>query len=134
MNRFKPLAPEEVDAIEGSALDLLAARPDSTDAAPILRLVATIRDMGEELAAKAAYAATRDEESFPDGIVARLVDGENPVRVYRHHRAMTLAALHHATGISTAYLSEIETGKKPGSTAALKKIATALDVDLDDLV
>lgn len=131
MIRFKPLTPKEVDTIEGSAPDLLAAHPDKTGATIILRLVATIRDREEELV---AYAATRNEESFPDEIVARLVDGENPVRVYRHHRAMTLAALHDASGVSTAYLSEIETGKKPGSAASLKKIATALNVALDDLV
>jgi transcriptional regulator with XRE-family HTH domain len=36
--------------------------------------------------------------------------------------------------MARAYLSEIETGKKPGSVAALKRLAKVLGVDIDDLV
>jgi transcriptional regulator with XRE-family HTH domain len=39
-----------------------------------------------------------------------------------------------ATGLSAPYISEIESGKKDGSVSAMKKIANALGVDLDDLV
>jgi transcriptional regulator with XRE-family HTH domain len=39
-----------------------------------------------------------------------------------------------ATGLSAPDISEIESGKKEGSISAMKKIAQALKLDLDDLV
>ncbi len=74
------------------------------------------------------------EELVPSEIVNRLLDGENPVRVWRGHRGMSARDLAAATGLSAPYISEIESGKKDGSVAAMKKIAEALEVDLDDLV
>lgn len=74
------------------------------------------------------------EELVPAEIVNRLLDGENPVRVWRGHRGMSARDLAAATGLSAPYISEIESGKKDGSVAAMKKIAAALKVDLDDLV
>ena len=38
------------------------------------------------------------------------------------------------TGIAASYLSEIERGIKPGSTASLSRIADASDTTLDVLV
>jgi hypothetical protein len=46
--------------------------------------------MVEEHEAAAAFAATRDQESVPDAIVGRLIDGENPIRVWREHRGLSL--------------------------------------------
>ncbi len=37
-------------------------------------------------------------------------------------------------GVRQAYISQLETGKKEGSIETLKAIASALSVDLDDLV
>ena len=39
-----------------------------------------------------------------------------------------------AAGIANSYLSDIENGKKPGSINAMKRIAIALDVTIDDLI
>jgi transcriptional regulator with XRE-family HTH domain len=47
---------------------------------------------------------------------------------------MTATALAKAADIKQPYLSAIETGTKPGSAAALKRIAAALTVDMEDLV
>ncbi len=135
-----PLDETELDVIERHANHALKSNPSSTDAIDKLRLVASVRELAdrieemEDAAAAAAYAATRDEESFPAEVVDRMLAGENLVRVFREYRGMTLAELAREAGISPAYLSEIETGKKPGSVAALKKLATALSLDLDDLV
>ena len=74
------------------------------------------------------------EELVPAEFANRLVDGENPVRVWREYRGMKAGELAVLAGISAAYLSEIETGKKEGSLSAMKKIAVALRTDLDDLV
>ena len=70
----------------------------------------------------------------PAALVTRLLAGENPVRVWRRHRGLTGRALAASAGIGAAYLSEIETGRKEGSLAVMKRLAEALSVDLDDLV
>jgi DNA-binding Xre family transcriptional regulator len=78
--------------------------------------------------------ANGDDEAVPSEIVNRILDGENPVRVWRDHRNLSAKTVAKKAGISPAYLSEIETGKKEGAVSTLKKIAEALRVDLDDLV
>jgi ribosome-binding protein aMBF1 (putative translation factor) len=82
---------------------------------------------------KADIAASRDE-LVPAEIVRRILAGENPIRVWRAHRGLSARDLAAATGLSAPYISEIESGKKEGSISAVKKIAEALKVDLDDLV
>lgn len=74
------------------------------------------------------------QEWVPGEIVDRLLDGENRIRVWRDHRGMSGADLAAAAGISAAYLSELESGKKQGSVATLKKLARALHIDLEDIV
>jgi transcriptional regulator with XRE-family HTH domain len=55
------------------------------------------------------------------------------VRVWREHRGLSGRALAREAGISVAYLSRIETGRKPGSFAAMARLARALHVDMEDL-
>lgn len=83
--------------------------------------------------AKARIAAGEDE-MIPAEFVYRMMDGESPLRVWREFRKLSAKDLAAQVGISTAYLSEMETGKKEGSLSVLKAIASALAVDLDDLV
>lgn len=78
--------------------------------------------------------ASGEEELIPSDVADALLDGKNPVRVWRKHRGMTARDLAKQAEISSPYLSEIENGKKDGSISAMKRIATVLDVDLDDLV
>lgn len=75
-----------------------------------------------------------EKDFLPFEMAERILDGMAPVRVWRQHRGLTARALAAKAGLSTSYLSEIETGKKPGSVKALHALATALEVDLDDLV
>jgi ribosome-binding protein aMBF1 (putative translation factor) len=72
-------------------------------------------------------------DHLPGELVRRLVEGEHPVRIWRLHRGLSRDALAAAAGIAPSYLSEIETGRKPGSFAALAKLAAALHLSLDDL-
>ncbi|HEC90961.1 MAG TPA: XRE family transcriptional regulator [Alphaproteobacteria bacterium] len=88
----------------------------------------------EDLEALIAYRQTRDEESLPLEMIKRITGGENPVRVWREYRGLSLRALAGKAGVSYSYLSEIETGKKEPALKTLKRLTTALDVDLDDLV
>jgi len=66
--------------------------------------------------------------------VDRLLAGENPVRAWREYRGLTGVELAAAAGVAASYLSAIENRKKPGSINALKRLATALRVDVDDLI
>ena len=92
-----------------------------------------LADLVEDAAASAAYHRTRDQERVPIGVVDRLITGENPVRVWREHRGRSLRQLAEQAGVGVGYLSQIENGERRGTVDTLKKIAAALDVDLDDL-
>lgn len=81
---------------------------------------------------KADIASGRDE-LVPADVVNRLLAGEDPVKVWREHRGLSAKVLAIKSQISPPYLSEIESGKKDGSLSVMRKIADALDVDLDDL-
>jgi DNA-binding XRE family transcriptional regulator len=74
------------------------------------------------------------DEVVPAALVNRIIDGENTILVWREYRGLTAAELAARAGISAPYLSELESGKKSGGIATLRKLATALKVDLDDLV
>ncbi len=89
-----------------------------------------IRDYDEAL----ARIDSGEEESIPSHVTYALLDGENPVKVWREYRGMTQQKLAEAAGISTSYLSQIETGKREGKTAVLQAIAQALNLTLDDIV
>ena len=75
-----------------------------------------------------------DQELVPFTLVKRIADGEHPVRVWREYRGLRAGELATAAGIASSYLSDIENGKKPGSVNAMKCIAIALDVTIDDLI
>ncbi len=94
------------------------------------------QEAAEETADLAAYeeARARDEEAFPLDVAERLVAGVHPIKVYREYRGMTQAELARQVGLSPMYISQIETGRRGGSTKALRRIAAALDIDLADLV
>lgn len=94
----------------------------------------------EEAADGAAVEAFRrklaagEEELLPAAMVDRVLAGESLVRVWRDHRGLTSKALAEKAGIAQAYLSQIEAGKREGTTDTLRKLATALGVSIDDLV
>ena len=98
-----------------------------------------LREAAEDLSdlraydrAKAALAAG-EEEMIPAAFANRLIDGENPVRVYRDLRRLSQAALAEKAGVSRVTVAEIETGRKNGSISTLRALALALGVTLDDL-
>jgi DNA-binding XRE family transcriptional regulator len=111
--RLAVLPEDELNAI-------LDAAEDASD-------IAIVRKFRKRLAAG-------DEELVPSEVANRLLDGENPVRVWREHRGMTTLDLAKRVGISAPYLSQVETGKRDGTVKLFRQIADALDVRLDDLV
>ncbi|MCP4362332.1 MAG: helix-turn-helix domain-containing protein [Chloroflexi bacterium] len=74
------------------------------------------------------------EETIPAHVVRELVDSERPLRIWRKYRGLTQQNLADQIGISKSYYSQIESGNRSGSIAALKRIATALNISLDDIV
>jgi len=73
-------------------------------------------------------------DHLPIALVERLIGGESPVRVWRLHRGLGARVLAARAGLSATYLSEIETGKKPGSLATMARLAQALGRPLEDFV
>jgi DNA-binding Xre family transcriptional regulator len=92
-----------------------------------------LAELIEDTEATAAYRRTLGQETVPHQVVCRLLAGENAVRVWREHRGRSLRQLAERAGIGIGYLSQIENGERKGTVETLKKIAAALDVDLDDL-
>jgi len=75
-----------------------------------------------------------EEELIPSEVVYAILDGENPIKVWREYRKLTQQQLAEAIGISTPYLSQIETSKRTGTTEVLTAIAKVLKVSLDEIV
>jgi len=75
-----------------------------------------------------------EEELVPSEIVYSILEGENPIKVWREYRSVSQQNLAQVAEISAPYLSQIETGKRKGSVEVLSAIAQALDISLDDLV
>ena len=83
---------------------------------------------------EAKKAIAEGEELIPSKVTYAILDGVNPVRVWREHRGLTQQQLAEAAGISVPYLSQIESGKRRGSAAVLAAIAKKLGLSLDDVV
>ena len=121
VHAIRPLA-EDGDTVLLSRADyeaLVQRAEDAVDAAQIREAEARV--------------AAGEDEYVPIEVTRRLLAGEAPVRVWREHRGVSARALASRAGVSAAYLSQIETGKKPGSFDAMARLARALDVDMEDL-
>ena len=92
-------------------------------------LLEDIRDFDEISAA----IERGDEELIPAEVVNAIVDGRNPIKVWREYRGLTQQQLADIVRISKPYLSQIETGKRTGTTDVLSAIAKALDVSLEQV-
>jgi DNA-binding XRE family transcriptional regulator len=121
--------PQIIDTPEGGKLVVLPLAEYEK-----LRAAArAVTDVAAYDAAKRRLKAGEDE-LVPAEVANRLLDGENPVRVWRTYRGMTLAELSKAAGISQPYLSQIENGSRDGTVSTMRALAEALGVDLDDII
>lgn len=115
--------------IEGKQVVIIPA----DDYRVLLEKAEMLDDVAAYDRAKDALAAS-DDELVPAVVANAILDGESPVRVWRQHREMSQVQLAEATGISQAYLAQIETGKREGTLTLYRSLADALGIDLDDLV
>jgi len=98
---------------------------DQQDLAASARFEILLRDSG---------IAEVKRLSYSDAEVGQMLDGTSPITIWRKRSGMTQRALAAAAGISASYLAEIETGKKPGSVAALTAIARVFGVPVEHVV
>lgn len=80
----------------------------------------------------AAHAAD-DGFRIPAAVANAILDGEQPVKVWREQRSLTQEALAAKAGISKAYLCQIEMRKRVGAVKTLRAIADALTLKVNDL-
>jgi ribosome-binding protein aMBF1 (putative translation factor) len=104
---------------------LIARLEDLEDAAAIAERRAHEAKVGKEVARRDYL--TGDE-------VRRILDDESPVKVWREKRELSQRELGEQAGVSSSYLAEIETGKKPGSAEALRKLPRVLAIPMENLV
>jgi hypothetical protein len=122
--RFQKTARGEIAILPRKEYEKLAAKAaGADDDAGTARLVAR---------ARAGVAA--GGSLLPKHVVDRLAKGENAVRVLREWRDMTQLYLSFKTSLSQGYISDVETGRRKGTAAALRRIAVLLKVPLDLLV
>ena len=122
--RFKKTDKGEIAILPRTEYEALAAKAAEADEdIGTARLVARAR---KEIAAGAPL--------IPKMIVDRIANGENSLRVLREWRDMTQLELSSKTDVGQGYISDLENGRRKGTTAALKKIAGAMNVPLDLLV
>ncbi len=119
--RFKMTNKGEIAILPRKDYEALAAKAREAD-----------EDIGTaRLVARARKEITAGMPLIPKVVVDRIVGGENALRVLRRWRGKTQLYISHKTNIGQGYISDLESGRRRGTTAALKKIADALNVPLD---
>jgi ribosome-binding protein aMBF1 (putative translation factor) len=104
---------------------LIAFLEDIEDRAAMDAVLAHEAKVGKEVARRDYL--TGDE-------MKRILDDESPVKVWREKRGLTQRELAEQAAVSPSYLAEIETGKKPGSAAALRKLSRVLAIPMENLL
>jgi DNA-binding XRE family transcriptional regulator len=74
------------------------------------------------------------EITIPGEVTFAILDGINPIRAWREHKMIKMNELAKKVGISSAYLSQIENGKRNPTIDTLKAIAKALRVEIEVLI
>jgi ribosome-binding protein aMBF1 (putative translation factor) len=122
--RFQKTARGEVAILPRKEYEALAARAAEAD-----------EDIGtKRIVARARREITVGAPLLPKEVVDRLANRENPIRVLREWRDVTQLHLSFKTGLSQGYISDVETGRRKGTAAALRRIADTLKVPLDLVV
>lgn len=94
-----------------------------------LEMLQDIRDYDEIKAG----IANGTIELIPSEVVYAILDGQNPIQVWREFRGLSQHDLAEKAGISIPYLSQLEHGKRRGTLEVLSAIGKALGVGLDEL-
>jgi transcriptional regulator with XRE-family HTH domain len=114
--RFKMTDKGEVAILPRKDYEALAAKAAQTD-----------EDFGTaRLVARARKEIVAGIPLIPKEVIDRIAAGENALRVFREWRGRTQLYISHKTNLGQGYISDSESGRRKGTTAALKKIAGVL--------
>jgi DNA-binding XRE family transcriptional regulator len=119
--RFKMTSKGEIAILPRKEYEALAAKAQEAD-----------EDFGTaRLIARARKEIATGMPLIPKEVVDRIARGENALRALREWRGKTQLYIAHKTHIGQGYISDLESGRRKGTTTALKKIADVLKLPLD---
>jgi mRNA-degrading endonuclease RelE of RelBE toxin-antitoxin system len=122
--RFKMTDKGEIAILPRKEYEALAAKAQEAD-----------EDFGTaRLVVRARKDIAAGMPLIPKEVVDRIAGGENTLRVLREWRGKTQIYISQKTNIGQGYISDLESGRRKGAIAALKKIADVLKVPLDLIV
>jgi DNA-binding XRE family transcriptional regulator len=99
------------------------------------RLIELAEDQADIAAAdRADQRRLAGEEYVPFELVNAIIDGANPLKVWREYRRLSQRELADAAECRVATISELENGKALGKPALWRKLAAVLKVELDDIL
>ncbi|MGO8918544.1 MAG: type II toxin-antitoxin system prevent-host-death family antitoxin [Stellaceae bacterium] len=91
------------------------------------RIEATLEDRADAASVRAFLR--HPTETFPDSVVAAILDGTHPLKALREHRGLTQADLAKASGTSSVYISQIERGERRAGRKLRAKLGRALGAE-----
>lgn len=98
------------------------------------RLIDIAEDKADiQAAVEAERRATKGEEYIPVAILDSILAGESSLRAWRKYRGMTQKQLAERLSITPVYVSDLELGNCKGPMSIWRKLASALDVSLEEI-
>ncbi len=79
--------------------------------------------------ARTAERASGSDSGLPREVSGSMLKGDTLLRALRRWKGVTQSQVALKTGLAQGYISDIESGRKPGIPEALRKIADAIGID-----
>jgi DNA-binding XRE family transcriptional regulator len=96
------------------------------------RIVEMLEDVADLQACDEVLADPK-HEWVPFAVVQALVEGQNPIKVWREHRRLTREQLAERAGLDTPTITRLEEGRAEIPSELLARLATALALEPEDL-
>ncbi len=76
-----------------------------------------------------AELASGSDSRLPAHVAASMLKGDTLLRALRKWKGVTQSQVALKTGLAQGYISDIESGRKPGTPEVVRKIADAIEID-----
>lgn len=96
--------------------------------------VRKVIEEAEDVADLERFDREDDGVRFPHAVAMAIAEGAHALRAWREYRSLTQEQLARACGVSKPFISQIESGRRVGSAATLRKLARALEVPVGALL